>query len=36
VCIILYGEEGDRKNRFFDILKNIGGKNCFTELESKN
>jgi hypothetical protein len=34
VCIILYGEEGDGKNRFFDIFKNIVGKKYFTELES--
>ena len=23
VCVILYGEEGDGKNRLFDIFKNI-------------
>lgn len=34
VCIILYGEEGDGKNRFFDIFKNIIGDKYFTELES--
>jgi len=34
VCLILYGEEGDGKNRFFDIFKKIVGKKYFTELES--
>jgi len=34
VCIILYGEEGDGKNRFFDIFKDIVGKKYFAELES--
>jgi len=34
VCIILYGEEGDGKNRLFDIFKNIFGNKYFTELES--
>lgn len=34
VCIILYGEEGDGKNRFFDIFKNIVGNKYFTELDS--
>ena len=34
VCVILYGEEGDGKNRFFDIFKNIIGEKYFTELES--
>lgn len=34
VCIILYGEEGDGKNRFFDIFKNIVGNKYYTELES--
>lgn len=34
VCIILYGEEGDGKNRFFDIFKNIIGNKYYTELES--
>lgn len=34
VCIILYGEEGDGKNRFFDIFRNVFGKKYFTELES--
>jgi len=34
VCVILYGEEGDGKNRFLDIFKNIVGKKYFTELES--
>jgi hypothetical protein len=34
VCIIVYGEEGDGKNRFFDIFRNVFGKKYFTELES--
>jgi len=34
VCIILYGEEGDGKNRFFDIFKNIVGNKYYIELES--
>ena len=34
VCIILYGEEGDGKNRFLDIFKNIVGERYFIELES--
>lgn len=34
VCIILYGEEGDGKNRLLDIFKNIIGENYFIELES--
>lgn len=34
VCVILYGEEGDGKNRFLDIFKNIVGKKYYTELES--
>lgn len=34
VCIILYGEEGDGKNRFLDIFKNIVGLKYYTELES--
>ncbi len=34
VCLILYGEEGDGKNRFLDIFKNIIGKKYWTELES--
>lgn len=34
VCIILYGEEGDGKNRLFDIFKNIIGDKYFTELEN--
>jgi len=34
VCIILYGEEGDGKNRFFDIFKNIVGNKYYAELES--
>jgi len=34
VCIILYGEEGDGKNRLLDIFKNIVGEKYFTELES--
>ena len=34
VCLILYGEEGDGKNRFFDIFKNIVGTKYYTELES--
>ena len=34
VCIVLYGEEGDGKNRLYDIFKNIFGENYYTELES--
>lgn len=34
VCVILYGEEGDGKNRFLDIFKNIIGDKYYTELES--
>ena len=34
VCIILYGEEGDGKNRLFDIFKNIIGDKYYTELEN--
>ena len=34
VCIVLYGEEGDGKNRLYDIFKNIFGETYFTELES--
>jgi len=34
VCIILYGEEGDGKNRLFDIFKNIVGDKYYTELEN--
>ena len=34
VCIILYGEEGDGKNRLFDIFKNIIGDKFYTELEN--
>jgi len=34
VCLIIYGEEGDGKNRFFDIIKNIIGKKYFEELDS--
>ena len=34
VCIILYGEEGDGKNRLLDIFKNIVGDNYYTELEN--
>jgi len=33
VCIILYGVEGDGKNMFFDIFKNIFGLKYFHELE---
>jgi len=36
VCLVLFGEERDGKNRFFDISKNIFGKKCFTQLESGN
>ena len=34
VCIVLYGEEGDGKNRFYEIFKDIFGDNYYTELES--
>jgi phage/plasmid-associated DNA primase len=34
VCIILYGEEGDGKNRLFDIFKNLIGDKYYTELEN--
>ena len=34
VCLIIYGEEGDGKNRLLDIFKNIVGDKYFTELES--
>jgi hypothetical protein len=34
VCIILYGDEGDGKNRLLDIFKNIIGKKYYCELES--
>jgi len=34
VCIVIYGEEGDGKNRFLDIFKGIFGKKYFIELES--
>ena len=34
VCIILYGEEGDGKNRLLDIFKNIVGEKYFIELEN--
>ena len=34
VCIILYGEEGDGKNRLFDTFKNIIGDKYYTELEN--
>ena len=33
VCVVLYGEEGDGKNRLYDIFKNIVG-DYYTELES--
>jgi hypothetical protein len=33
VLTILYGEEGDGKNRLFDILKNIVGDKFFTEID---
>ena len=33
VCIVLYGVEGDGKNMFFDIFKNIFGLKYFHELE---
>ena len=34
VCIIIYGVEGDGKNRLLDIFKNIFGLKYFQELES--
>ena len=34
VCVILYGEEGDGKNRLLDIFKNIVGDKYYTELEN--
>jgi len=34
VCIILYGEEGDGKNRLLDIFKNIVGDKYYIELEN--
>ena len=34
VCIILYGEEGDGKNRLFDTFKNIVGDKYYIELEN--
>ena len=34
VCIILYGEEGDGKNKLLDIFKNIIGDTYYTELEN--
>ena len=34
VCVILYGEEGDGKNRLLDIFKNIIGDKYYTELEN--
>jgi len=34
VCIIIYGTEGDGKNRLLDIFKNIFGLQYFQELES--
>ena len=34
VSIVIYGEEGDGKNRLCDIFKNIFGENYYTELES--
>jgi hypothetical protein len=34
VCLIIYGEEGDGKNRLLDILKNIVGEKYFAELEN--
>lgn len=34
VCIIIYGGEGDGKNRLLDIFKNIFGLQYFQELES--
>jgi hypothetical protein len=34
VCIVIYGEEGDGKNRLCDIIKNIFGESCYTELAS--
>jgi hypothetical protein len=34
VCVIIFGEEGDGKNRFLDIFKNIFGSLYFQELES--
>jgi phage/plasmid-associated DNA primase len=34
VCIIIYGEEGDGKNRITDIIKNIMGLSKFSEIET--
>ena len=34
VCLILYGEEGDGKNRLFDTFKNIFGEKYFVEIET--
>jgi len=34
VCIILYGEEGDGKNRLFDIFNNIFGEKYFVQVDS--
>jgi len=34
VCVILYGEEGDGKNRLLDIFKNIVGDKYYSELEN--
>ena len=34
VCIILYGEEGDGKNRLFDTFRNIFGQKYFAEIET--
>ena len=34
VCIIIYGEEGDGKNRFIDLFNNIFGDNYFAQLDT--
>lgn len=34
LCIIIYGEEGDGKNRILDIFQNLFGKKYFEELDT--
>ena len=34
VCIIIYGEEGDGKNRFIDLFNNIFEDNYFAQLDT--
>lgn len=34
ICIIIYGEEGDGKNRFIDLFNNIFGEKYFIQLDT--